>query len=61
MIQLMLNAKGKGLNLAKRKILAITDVRRSAIPQMEQEIVEDLTELEMQDRKIADERNKKQC
>ena len=32
MIQLMLNAKGKGLNLAKRKILAITDVRRSAIP-----------------------------
>jgi len=61
MIQLMLNAKGKGLNLAKRKILAITDVRRSAIPQMEQEIVEDLTELEMQDRQIAEERNKKQC
>jgi len=45
MIQLMLNAKGKGLNLSKRKLLAITDVRRSAIPQMEQEIVEDLAEL----------------
>lgn len=32
MIQLMLNAKGKGMNLAKKKITSITEQRRSAIP-----------------------------
>lgn len=57
MIQLMLNAKGKGLNLSKRKIMGIADVRRSAIPQMEQDIVEDLSEMELDDRKIIAERN----
>ena len=62
MIQLMLNAKGKGkgLNLAKKKITSITDQRRSAIPQMDQEIVEDLTELEQQDREINNQRHAKQ-
>jgi hypothetical protein len=58
----MLNAKGKGkgLNLAKKKITSITDQRRSAIPQMDQEIVEDLTELEQQDREINNQRHAKQ-
>jgi Zn-dependent M32 family carboxypeptidase len=62
MIQLMLNAKGKGkgLNLAKKKITSITDQRRSAIPQMDKEIVEDLSELEQQDREINNQRNAKQ-
>jgi hypothetical protein len=53
----MLNAKGKGLNLSKRKIMGIADVRRSAIPQMEQDIVEDLSDMELEDRKIIAERN----
>ena len=61
MIQLMLNAKGKGLNLAKKKITAISDQRRSAIPELEPEIVEDISDMELQDRDLRNERNTKQC